>query len=144
MIILMSLLISTNALTQENSTVNQLVLPEPQVLDNKVCFESDSYAIMLQIYATYRLHQILINDYQETVDLYEQELHLYKERLELKNKAILTLENDRDFAYKVMDKKIDEFYEERKKTKIRTILFTGGGILVGVGIGVIIGLFSSH
>lgn len=143
--ILISFFQSTTGLTQEEGIPDNLILPKPEVLKvdniNKVSFDLEGYAIILQMYSAYQLYIENKSLYQDTKAYYENELKISNERLLLKDETIKILSEDREFIYQRMNKTLDEVAKEERKNKIRIILFSTGGVLVGTGIGILIGAF---
>jgi hypothetical protein len=144
-VILISFFQSTTGLTQEEGIPDNLILPKPEVLKvdniNKVSFDLEGYAIILQMYSAYQLYIENKSLYQDTKAYYENELKISNERLLLKDETIKILSEDREFIYQRMNKTLDEVAKEERKNKIRIILFSTGGVLVGTGIGILIGAF---
>lgn len=143
--ILISFFQSTTGLTQEEGIPDNLILPKPEVLKvdniNKMSFDLEGYAIILQMYSAYQLYIENKSLYQDTKAYYENELKISNERLLLKDETIKILSEDREFIYQRMNKTLDEVAKEERKNKIRIILFSTGGVLVGTGIGILIGAF---
>lgn len=143
--ILISFFQSTTGLTQEEGIPDNLILPKPEVLKvdniNKVSFDLEGYAIILQMYSAYQLYIENKSLYQDTKAYYENELKISNERLLLKDETIKILSEDREFIYQRMNKTLDEVAKEERRNKIRIILFSTGGVLVGTGIGILIGAF---
>lgn len=143
--ILISFFQSTTGLTQEEGIPDNLILPKPEVLKvdniNKVSFDLEGYAIILQMYSAYQLYIENKSLYQDTKAYYENELKISNERLSLKDETIKILSEDREFIYQRMNKTLDEVAKEERRNKIRIILFSTGGVLVGTGIGILIGAF---
>jgi hypothetical protein len=144
-VILISFFQSTTGLTQEEGIPDNLILPKPEVLKvdniNKMSFDLEGYAIILQMYSAYQLYIENKSLYQDTKAYYENELKISNERLLLKDETIKILSEDREFIYQRMNKTLDEVAKEERKNKIRIILFSTGGVLVGTGIGILIGAF---
>jgi hypothetical protein len=144
-VILISFFQSTTGLTQEEGIPDNLILPKPEVLKvdniNKVSFDLEGYAIILQMYSAYQLYIENKSLYQDTKAYYENELKISNERLLLKDETIKILSEDREFIYQRMNKTLDEVAKEERRNKIRIILFSTGGVLVGTGIGILIGAF---
>lgn len=143
--ILISFFQSTTGLTQEEGIPDNLILPKPEVLKvdniNKMSFDLEGYAIILQMYSAYQLYIENKSLYQDTKAYYENELKISNERLLLKDETIKILSEDREFIYQRMNKTLDEVAKEERRNKIRIILFSTGGVLVGTGIGILIGAF---
>jgi hypothetical protein len=144
-VILISFFQSTTGLTQEEGIPDNLILPKPEVLKvdniNKMSFDLEGYAIILQMYSAYQLYIENKSLYQDTKAYYENELKISNERLLLKDETIKILSEDREFIYQRMNKTLDEVAKEERRNKIRIILFSTGGVLVGTGIGILIGAF---
>jgi ATP-dependent protease ClpP protease subunit len=104
-------------------------------------FDLEGYAIILQMYSAYQLYIENKSLYQDTKAYYENELKISNERLLLKDETIKILSEDREFIYQRMNKTLDEVAKEERRNKIRIILFSTGGVLVGTGIGILIGAF---
>lgn len=142
---MISFLASTRGLTQENLPSN-LVLDEPQiVVINKVehvAFDANNYETILKLYTFYQEYvtkQIL---FDEMVVTYEEEIDILNDKLRLKKLEVQTIDEDRKSAYNKLDSLLEAIEKEERKNKIKIGLWTGGGLIVGTGIGILIGFFA--
>jgi Icc-related predicted phosphoesterase len=83
----------------------------------------------------------LITNYQSEVKILNKEISIFK----LSNtscKIILNkVQEDRKEIYDLYKKELREKGKEERRNKIKRILFTGGGVLTGVGVGILLGAF---
>jgi len=146
MVILLNLSLSTNALTQEEEIPYNLVLDEPKlVVINKVeyvGFDTTNYETILKLYTFYQTYIDQKIMFDEMIVTYEDEIDLLNERLRLKKLTVKTLEDDRKFAYEQLEKMIEQMKKQERMEKIKIVLWTGGGVLVGTGIGILIGFLA--
>jgi hypothetical protein len=80
--------------------------------------------------------------FDEMIVTYEDEIDLLNERLRLKKLTVQTVEQDRKFAYEQLDKMIEQMRKQERMEKIKIVLWTGGGLIVGTGLGILIGFLA--
>jgi len=102
----------------------------------------DSFRLVLKIYKNYTVlaeaHVLLMND----LDTLEKDNALLLNGL---SKCIVVLEKtdeDREFIYDLRESDLAQMENNKRKQTIKTVLFTSGGVAVGVGIGILIGIFA--
>jgi len=140
-VILIVSLISTKSLTQDEIP-NNLVLDEPElvVVNNTkyAAFTADQYSIVLKLYTFYQLYIDQKIMYEETVATYEDELGLLGEKIRLKQLTIESLTEDRELAYDQIEVLSDRLESQQRKEKVKIFVWTGLGVIVGGGLGVLI------
>jgi len=140
-VILTSLLISTSGSTQENN----LFLPEPELIQHNgkkyVGFDAEGYSVILKLYGTYQLQIENRFILDETIVLYQEKIELTEERNKLKEEMINFLTSDRNLYYSLIQDCNKEIKKIENKNKIKIIVSTVSGVLLGVGTGILIGVF---
>lgn len=105
-------------------------------------FEPDDYRLILKIFKNYttltETHFMLLDDIQ----LLEYDNTILLNALRDCNIMLTNVNKDREFIYKLREDDIKKAKKQSQKQRIKIILLTGGGVLVGVGIGILIGMFA--
>ena len=105
-------------------------------------FTPDDFRLILKIFKNYtvlsEMHTLLLRD----IRLLENENTLLILTLNNCSKTLEDVNSNREFIYKLREDELEEFVDQNRKRKIKTILFTSGGVLVGVGLGILLGVFA--
>ena len=151
MLIPMSLIASQPNLELNPPTTNvdldlDLTLPleVKHTIDGQLFYSytPDNFRLSLKIYKTYTFlaeaHVLLLKD----IKTLEVDVNYL---INAVDSCLVTLEDvnkDRNFIYKLRESDISRMKRNEKKQILKTVLFTGGGIAVGLGIGILIGIFA--
>jgi hypothetical protein len=100
----------------------------------------EGYVTIQKIYVGYIRWVNYVNELEELQENYGKRLLICDTRLKLKQKIIEDLAEDREWVYQQREREQEEFSKVEKKHKVKIILFTSGGVLVGAAIGIIVGL----
>lgn len=57
------------------------------------------------------------------------------------NVVLTDVNDDREFIYQLREDDIEKAKKKERKQALKTILLTGGGIVVGTALGILIGIF---
>jgi len=145
---------SLSALSQSLTLDNEDEIPKDLILEipTKLVvntelywgFSTEGLATITKIYVGYQLW-VDNSDIQEDIEAtYLSQIGKLELRLEKKDLQISLLEEDRDFIYKTHKETLKKFEKADKSNKIKIVLFTGGGVLVGVGAGILIGFLAGR
>jgi hypothetical protein len=120
----------------------QLLVPGFVVQQNMYAYTEKEFKLALKVFANYdslaKAHVILINE----LILADREIaFLYEGWTECIN-TLAKVNADREFIYKLRKDDLIARDKEIRKQKIKTVLFTAGGGVLGVGVGIIIGIFA--
>jgi len=122
----------------------QLPKETKQTVDNQLfySFEPEEFRLVLKIFNNYEglatTHKLLIKDIEQL----EIENQLFLSTLNQCNATLNNVNNDREFIYKLRESDIKKAEDKNKLQKIKTALFASGGVAVGIGIGILIGIFA--
>jgi hypothetical protein len=70
------------------------------------------------------------------------EIEILDESLDRCQSTLKMCRSDSEYVYSVVDKQHDVLMRDRRRDIIRTTLFAGGAAIVGVGVGILIGVFA--
>ena len=105
-------------------------------------YEPEQFRLTTKIFNNYlglaEAYPLLLED----IDELETENGLFIETLSKCETTLEIVEEDRQFIYRLRESDLKQAAERERVQRIKTILFTGGGVLTGIGIGVLIGLFA--
>ncbi len=122
----------------------EIVLKKGDTVKQKVLFAYDEerFRLVLKIFANYHG---LAQDY----DLLTEQLALTEDKSILLEREVVEcvrtlkkVDKDRLFVYDLREKEQANFNRELRKQRVKTILWAGGGGLVGLGLGIVIGFFA--
>ena len=104
-------------------------------------FEPDDYRLILKIFKNYTVlseaHFILL----EEIELLEYDAAMLLTALRKCNVVLTDVNDDREFIYQLREDDIEKAKKKERKQALKTILLTGGGIVVGTALGILIGIF---
>ncbi len=138
--------LSSSPLLDTTSLQINLDLPKPKLLEKNekelYLYNTQEYKRILIIYNNYISlgHQLLKQMALNIIT--EQNVLIEKEKYNICEYAFAEVQEDREFIYKVREQEEKEYKVAKSKDKIKTILFTTGGVAVGAAIGIIIGVFA--
>ena len=118
------------------------ILEEPEILkfdgDTFVLFSVDQYSIILQMYTAYQLYIDTQYNIKKLKIDYNKNISIYEQKLEIKDKQIKILKDDREHVYNLLKSSNKECIDNIRRQKIKTFFIASGSGLAGIGIGALI------
>jgi hypothetical protein len=119
-----------------------LELPKPLTLTHegmlRMTFVIPEYAQILRIFNAY---QYLADDYHlklKMLGVQALQLSNYKEQVKLGKATLSICLEDREHGYKLFEDSMESKRKEGRRDTFKTVLWTGGGAVVGAAIGIIV------
>ena len=135
-----------NRTTSNEDFILDFPLPQESqfLVDGKIIFgyDQEGFKTILKIYKTYKTLGKVYGLYYNDLSSLEEENDLLEDQL---NECKITLDKtdeDREFIYEQRERDIQDLKKEVDKSNLKVILFSGGAGIVGIGIGIIVGLFA--
>jgi hypothetical protein len=122
----------------------EIVLKKGTVVKQNFLFAYDEtqFKLVLEIFVNYHG---LAQDYgilEEQLQLTEEKNLLLEAEVVECLRTLKKVDKDRQFVYDLREKEQKNFNSELRKQRVKTLLWAGGGGLVGLGLGIVIGFFA--
>jgi hypothetical protein len=122
-----------------------LELPEPLIGVDEgneyFAYTKFTFAVVLKIFAHYRFFTIVYPDLIETIGKQEYQLEIAERAIDMCKKTIKAARSENDYLVGLAGRQNDAIRDQRRKNLMTGLLVGGGGLVVGVGIGILIGVF---
>jgi hypothetical protein len=114
-----------------------------------VCFSANDSIQIAKIYNEYiTLSKLQLQNnnkialLNENISLYKSEILEYKNTISMLNISIDVLQKDRDTGYDLYLQEASNSDKKHRKYILKTIFISAGAGIVGVGLGILIGIFA--
>jgi hypothetical protein len=113
-----------------------------------VCFSANDSIQIAKIYNEYiTLSKLQLQNnnkialLNENISLYKSEILEYKNTISMLNISIDVLQKDRDTGYDLYLQEASNSDKQHRKYILKTIFISAGAGIVGIGLGILIGIF---